>query len=264
MEWKQQFEIIEKIISERLAKQGIKPTMANMADGLGIKVPKLQAWKRGQRPNSEDLAILARELDISPGWLLLGTGLPTQEPDAGRLVPDYVGIGDTLHDLVHQLPDTLNTIAVAGGISPEELRACTASQSLPSALAVSRWIHKYRINANFLLAQVGQPFLSDEEYERTGPLMWVRNRRGDFDAPEDESPLDPLAQRVETVARTMRESGVPELEVLRSVRAMLDGEIEKRLKEGYGAREPGPGLGKAAEPEGEYGDPRKAAGDDSE
>lgn len=61
------------------------------------------------------------------------------------------------------------------------------------------------------------------------------------------SPLaDPLAQRVETVAKPQREAGVAELEILRSVRSMLDSEIAK-AQSSYGTREPGASFDKAAE-----------------
>lgn len=240
MDWPQQFVIIEKLLAERLAKGGVKYTLANAAELLDVNISKLQAWKRGQRPSTEDLERLALTLDLSPGWLLMGVGLPTAEPDAGRLVPDYVSIGDTLHDLVAQLPAELPEIARAAGMSPDELRACMGSRALPTALAVARLIHAYRINGNFLLAQVGQPFLSDEQYEERGPLTWLREKRGDFDDP-DLSPetISLMAARMATVERTMQETGVPRLEILSALRSMLDSEIvhEQKNRGLYSMRE---------------------------
>jgi transcriptional regulator with XRE-family HTH domain len=228
MDWPQQFEIIEKILAARLAKDGVKYTLANAAELLDVKIPKLQAWKRGQRPTTEDLERLALRLDLSPAWLLLGAGLPTVDADGARLVPEYVSIGDTLHDLVAQLPAELPEIAQVAGMSPDELRACMGSRALPSALAVARMIHAYKVNGNFLLAQVGQPFLTDEQYEERGPLTWLREKRGDFDEP-DLSPetVSLMAARMATVEKTMAETGVPRLDILRALRAMLDTEITK-------------------------------------
>lgn len=266
MDWPQQFEIIQKIIAERLAKGGLKFTLANAGELLDVKVPKLQAWKKGQRPSAEDLELLALKLGLSPAWLLLGAGLPTAEPDAGRLIPDYVSIGDTLHDLVAQLPAELPEIAQAAGMSPDELRACMGSRALPTALAVARLIHAFKVNGNFLLAQVGQPFLTEGQYGERGPLTWLREKRGDFDAP-DLSPesVSLMAARMATVERTMQETGVPRLDILRALRAMLDGEIDKAVaaQGGYGVAEPKPGLPKAAETAIPYVVPQKAAGDDS-
>lgn len=266
MIWKQQFTIIEKILASRLAEEGLKYTLTNAGELLGVKVPKLQAWKRGQRPSADDLEALAVKLGLSAAWLLLGAGLPTLEPGAGKLVPEYVAIGDTLHDLVPQLPAPLPQVAMAMGMEPEELRACMGSQVLPSALSVARLVHAYRVNANFLLAQVGQPLLTEEQYEERGPLTWLREKRGDFADP-DESPdtMSLTAARLATVERTMLDAGVSQLEILRSLRTMLDGEIDKEVaaRGGYGVAEPKPGMPKAAETTAPYSVPQKAAGDDS-
>lgn len=250
MNWPQQFEIIERILAERLAGNGLKYTLVNAGELLGVKVPKLQAWKKGQRPSADDLEVLAAKLGLSPAWLLLGAGLPQGEPGAGKLVPEYVAIGDTLRDLLAQLPDPLPEVAQAVGMTPDELRACAGAHALPSALSVSRLVHAYRVNANFLLAQVGQPFLTEDQYEERGPLTWLRERRGDFAGP-DESPATSslTAARLATVERTMQEAGSPQLAVLHSLRAMLDGEIAK--------------LSAAAEEQDARVNPKIAAGDDT-
>jgi len=255
MNWPQQFEIIERILAERLARVGLKYTLANAGELLGLKVPKLQAWKKGQRPSADDLELLAVKLDLSPAWLLLGAGLPQGEPAAGALVPEYVCIGDTLHDLLPQLPEQLPQVAQAVGMTPEELRSCAGSQALPSALAVARLVHAYRVNANFLLAQVGQPFLTQDQYEERGPLTWLREKRGDFTQP-DESPatLSLTAARLAMVERTMKEAGSPPLAILNSLRSMLDGEIAK-LQDGAGSSCEGEELPMT-------GDRHKAAGND--
>lgn len=69
-----------------------------------------------------------------------------------------------------------------------------------------------------------------------------------FPGSKDErgSASDPLAQRVDVISKTLREQGVAELEILRSVRSMIDAEITK-AQASYGTKEPGTSFGKAAE-----------------
>lgn len=230
MEWPRQFEIIERIIAERLARRGLKYTLANACELLGakVKVPKLQAWKRGQRPSADDLETLAVALGLSPAWLLLGAGKPLDEAGEGEFVPEYVPIGDTLRDLLAQLPGQLPQVAQVAGMTTAELRACADAQAVLSGLTVARLVHAYRVNANFLLAQIGQPFLTEEQYEERGPLTWLRERRGDFAEPyECAARVSLTAARLATVERTMKEAGSPQLAILNSLRAMLDGEIAK-------------------------------------
>jgi len=79
------------------------------------------------------------------------------------------------------------------------------------------------------------------------------------------APLEPIAQRVDQVARAMREAGVDELKILSAARDMLEGEIAKlaRARGQYGAAEPKAGMPKAAEDTAPYPAPKKAAGDDT-
>ena len=180
MEWKQQFEIFIKIISQRLSEQGLKSTIKNAAEYLGIPSHKYQAWKDGQRPVTEDLRMLAQEFEFRAEWLLLGIGEPIQPRLDHPFDPKYVEICDTLHELVRSLPDRLPKIAEVGGMTTTDLYACIQTQAFPPSEAVAKWILHYRINANFLLAQIGKPYLTEEEYRESGPLDFVRRRRGDF------------------------------------------------------------------------------------
>lgn len=68
---------------------------------------------------------------------------------------------------------------------------------------------------------------------------------------EQGGATDPLARRVETVSKTLREQGVAELEILRAVRSMLDSEIAK-AQASYGTRESGASFGNAAEESAAY------------
>ena len=180
MEWKQQFEIFNKIISQRLSEQGLKSTIKNAAEYLGIPSHKYQAWKDGQRPVTEDLRMLAQEFEFRAEWLLLGIGEPIQPRLDHPFDPKYVEICDTLHELVLSLPDRLPKIAEVGGMTTTDLYDCIQTQAFPPSEAVAKWILHYRINANFLLAQIGKPYLTEEEYRESGPLDSVRRQRGDF------------------------------------------------------------------------------------
>ncbi|MCX4310705.1 MAG: hypothetical protein OSJ28_10535 [Desulfovibrio sp.] len=179
MEWSQQFEILHKIISQRLSEQGKKGTMKNASAFLGIPEHKYQAWKGGQRPVTEDLRMLAQEFEFNPDWLLIGKGKPVQPRKNDPFDPKYVEICDTLHELVRSLPDRLPKIAEVGGLSTTDLYNYISAQEIPPSEAIAKWILHYRINANFLLAQIGQPFLTEEQFRESGPLDFVRSRRGD-------------------------------------------------------------------------------------
>lgn len=76
---------------------------------------------------------------------------------------------------------------------------------------------------------------------------------------------DPIAQRVDQVARAMRDAGVDEMKILAAARDMLEGEMAKLAKErgGYGVAEAHPGMPRAAEEPACYTDPKKAAGTDT-
>lgn len=188
MEWPQQFEIIHKIFSNFLLEQGKRPSLTNIAKYIGIPLHKYQAWKDGQKPVTDDLYRLAREFEFRPEWLLLGVGEPLERRLDRPFDPKFVDICDTLHDLAKQLPDPLPKIAEVGGMTTTQLYDCMGSQAYPPAEAVAKWVIHYKINANFLLAQIGKPFLTEEQYQERGPLSYVRERRGDFaELPGDES-----------------------------------------------------------------------------
>jgi len=72
----QQIEIIKKEISQQLEEIGKSWSAQAAADFLGINVGKIRAWEKGQRPQSNDLEILARKCKFSTRWLLLLEGDP--------------------------------------------------------------------------------------------------------------------------------------------------------------------------------------------
>jgi transcriptional regulator with XRE-family HTH domain len=105
-------------------------------------------------------------------------------------------------------------LAKVGGVSATSLTYYLQGKNLPSQDTLEKWVRAYGLNGTWLLTGQGSMFR-----EQADPLA------------------DPIARRVETVAKTMRESGAAELDVLRSIRAMIDGEIAKAEQ----AREPDPG-----------------------
>lgn len=267
--WSRQFEIIHKIIALRLAESGEKYTHARAALLLGLSPSTYQRIREGQRPSADDLEKICLSLGLNPEWALYGTGEPLTSAAPGQFNPDFVRVCDTLHDFaLGHYADRLDEFALVGGITPQQLNACVSSQMLPPATAIARWVHAYKLNANFLIAHIGQPYLSDEQYDERGPATWVKDierRELEIDLGERPAPTDPISQRVDQVASAMREAGVDELKILAAARDMLEGEIAKlaRSRGAYGAAEPTAGMPKAAEEHAAYPDPMKAAGDDT-
>ena len=203
MDWKNTFEIIKKIIAVALAKEGKKPTISNAAELFGVKPHIYQAWSKGQRPSFDELEHMARVLNLSPHWLLFGAGTPQEDSRSATFIPEYIEIGDTLKEVIECLPDSFLEIAKTGGISEDDLLKCINSLSLPSCLTIARWIHTYHINANFLIAQIGRPFLTDSEYKEKGDLDNIRERRGDFIDGKSTITEDELNEKLTAAQREM-------------------------------------------------------------
>jgi hypothetical protein len=68
------------------------------------------------------------------------------------------------------------------------------------------------MNANFLLAQIGRPFLSEEEFSENGPLDFIRDRRGDFreldgdDGDDDDDNDEPKQNDKAEIVELLREN----------------------------------------------------------
>lgn len=145
-----------------------------------------------------------------------------------------------LRDAIKALNLTDKAFAKAGGITRQTLSGYLNTDREPTRDTLANWVRECKLNAHWLLT-------GEEEMLHTGGTTALS---------------DPIAQRVDQVARTMRESGADELDMLRAVRAMLEGEIAKLAKERgeYHAHEIRNGLPTATEP-GPIYDPRKVAGD---
>ena len=119
-----------------------------------------------------------------------------------------------------------------------DLYACIQTQAFPPSDAVAKWVLHYRINANFLLAQIGKPFLTEAEYRESGPLDSLRNLRGDFvelddrrDDLEDEE-LENLRQENTDLENENAELTVELRGALKEIRQLNEEkrELEERLK----------------------------------
>lgn len=190
MKWVERLEIIKQKIKEKLASEGVRDTDENVADFLNTSKPTYSKLKNNrQMPDVETMVTMATKLNLSADWLLLGVGEPDVTVKKAPSTCD-VHIADTLGELVVELNRPLEEIALAGGLYPRELNLIIhRGKALPSE-SVQRWVHAYRVNANFLLAQVGQPFLTEEEYNAPGRLNWVREQHGDFIEQDDERRVD--------------------------------------------------------------------------
>ncbi len=124
------------------------------------------------------------------------------------------GLSERLAALAKSLGKEDQELAQLGGISKETLSGYKSGRAQPRFGALLEWCKNTGVNANWLL--LGQ-----------GPMF----------RDQIQTLADPIAQRVEAVGRTMRESGAAEADILRAIRAMIDGEIAKAEQ----AREPDPG-----------------------
>ena len=200
MEWKEQAEIFEKIVSTWLATKGIKYSHRTAAEYLGVTPPKYSAWvKSGQRPVAEDMRMLAREHEFSANWLLLGVGEPLEKRTNFEFNSDLVDICDTLVQVLSGITDPLPKIAACGGMTTTDLQNCLAAQRLPPITAIANWVKLYRLNANYVLAQIGYPFISEEEFMKDGPGRTIRDRNGDF------TTLDGITDNFQSYTTSMRD-----------------------------------------------------------
>lgn len=149
---------------------------------------------------------------------------------------------ERLREAITKLNVPDKAFADAGGVTRQTLAGYLNSDREPARDTLAKWVKAYNLNAHWLLTGEGEMFLADHQVPLTHPL----------------------AQRVNQVALVMAESGVDDLEVLRAVRAMVEGEMDKliRARGGYGAAEPAARLPRAAEDAAAYPARKKAAGDD--
>lgn len=276
MMWEQQLEIIKEKISKIFSERGESFSQAKAEELLNVSRNKWAAWKRGQRPSADDLEIISRKLGFSPVWLLLGEGEPTGGKPQTEPNPDFTHPADTLRELIAgDLHVSEAEFAAAGGISEQELQDILDRKTDIPAAAIRRWVNRYALNANFLVAQIGHPILTEDEFDEQGPLSWLRRKNGEDAYPEgieppkragrdetDAADLGPTAERVHRIEQAMlpAEEAAVIAAAINSLRAR-HGELA-RIAGVYGATaregrsQPFPSL---HEPASQYG----GAGDDT-
>ena len=123
--------------------------------------------------------------DINRDWLLFGEGSISNDPRELEEDPELTCFADTIHEvLFERLSTTAETFAEIGGISVEELTAIMQRKIQPSAMTLRNWCVRYRVNMNYVIAQIGYPLLTRAQYEQDGPLMHVRKRDKEDEYPK--------------------------------------------------------------------------------
>jgi hypothetical protein len=148
-----------------------------------------------------------------------------------------------LNSIIFALKIRKGDFAAAGGVNGATLGGYLNDGRLPNQKTLGNWVKAYNLNAHWLLTGEGE-MLADHQ---NPPLQ------------------HPLAQRVNQVALVMSGSGVDDLELLRAVRAMVDGEMDKltQRRGGTGSSTPPGGASRAEDAGSPTSAQRKVAGDDS-
>jgi phage repressor protein C with HTH and peptisase S24 domain len=86
-DWAAQYPVIMKAWKKFAADNQLPMSELQFAKEAGITHGKHQAWKKGQRPSSDDLEKLASVFGLHPDWLLLGMGDPRTGMDGKKTAP---------------------------------------------------------------------------------------------------------------------------------------------------------------------------------
>ncbi len=192
MNWSQQFGIIEKIIATRLAESGLKFTLANAAELLGVKIPKLQAWKKGQRPSADDLQLLAEKLGLSPAWLLLRKGTPEAvQGDVPAAAPaigqDFTAenseghlIGDNIWELLGLLNLDEKSFAKKTKLPLQDVQDILASRRKPTFDELAAMAQRLGLSPAWLLIEQPPHFLARDLLSRIEQATGCSTRLGNL------------------------------------------------------------------------------------
>ncbi|WP_430735500.1 helix-turn-helix domain-containing protein [Halodesulfovibrio aestuarii] len=119
-----------------------------------------------------------------------------------------------LRDVIYSLKIEDRVFAKTGGISKATLSGYFNSERLPKQDALSAWVTAYNINANWLLTGTGNMFLGEEADAQTkshGKPVQV---------------TDPIAQRLETATRLLKETGASPEVIQQAIMKILDSQNE--------------------------------------
>ncbi len=175
-------------VSERfkILINGLKLTRAELASQLGVRPQTIGDYCSGKSyPSAKILILLAEQYEVNTNWLLTGTGEMHANPQSMKENTAFSCMADALRDIVYgELDAAPERFARAGGITPQELAAILDRKMSPPATALRNWAIRYRINMNFLIAQIGYPLLTRGQYEQDGPLMPLRRKNRENKYPE--------------------------------------------------------------------------------
>jgi hypothetical protein len=171
MTWKKQFDIIWQKTKQALAAQGEVISNAKFESFLEVSVGKAQSWKKGQRPSADDLESIARKLNLSPAWLLLGEG----EPEAILEAADGRIAGDLLFDLVlGRIANAEEVAAKKIGIPLKKLQA-SFGLTFRAEWEILQKLAAAGVNVNFLLLGEGQDYFPPTHIDRVMLAIGTRD-----------------------------------------------------------------------------------------
>jgi transcriptional regulator with XRE-family HTH domain len=100
-------ESINRRFAEALADSGLSET--ELANRLGVKQQTVNNWKLG-KSKPKQVMQAARELNVSPDWLLYGTEPKSRKPDTG-IVASLSAIASALSEadqqMLHRIAESL-------------------------------------------------------------------------------------------------------------------------------------------------------------
>lgn len=148
---------LKKVIKEKYR------TKTKFSEKFSISNSTLSDWTRKESERKFLLLlekIISEHPEISRDWLYFGEGdmyaaLPTP------IIPEAAPIGGNIFELVDRLGGE-ELVAQAGGVSVKQLRAIMNGEEFPSAQTLTRWLASARLSANFVLANVGPIFVTDD------------------------------------------------------------------------------------------------------
>lgn len=130
--WSQHFEIVYKKFYTSMLGHGAAPnaiSQRTLATFLHVSNGKVDAWKRGQWPSAEDLAVIAEKLGFSYRWLVTGQGAPEEEgvqKDAVRIAileEEIAHIRAELEEENSRLETALEAAETARNVAEAEAKA---------------------------------------------------------------------------------------------------------------------------------------------
>jgi len=138
---------------------------------------------------------------------------------------------DRLLELIAALRIEQQELATVAGVHETTITQYKKGKTLPGFKVLAAWSGKYQVDLHWLVLGEGEMFRAS----------------GQATAPAVPSATDPIAQRVEVVAREMRAAGASDDEVKDAICRALDGRPALGGRYATGAGERREGFGRAAE-----------------